>query len=65
MRSFITCTRLQVKEGEMGRTYSTNGEQRNAYRILVGKPEGKIALGIPRHRRVNNIKMHFREIGWG
>jgi hypothetical protein len=37
-------------------------EQRNAYRILVGKPEGKRPLGRPRRRWVNNIKMNLREI---
>jgi hypothetical protein len=40
------------------------GENRNAYRILVGKPEGKRPLGRPRRRWVENIKMHLREIGW-
>jgi hypothetical protein len=40
------------------------GEKRNAFRILVGKPEGKRPLGISRHRRVNNIKMDLRETGW-
>jgi hypothetical protein len=40
------------------------GEKRNAYRILVGKPEGTRPLGRPRRRRVNNIKMDLREIGW-
>jgi hypothetical protein len=40
------------------------GEKRNTYRILVGKPEGKRPLGRPRHRWVDNIKMHLREIGW-
>jgi hypothetical protein len=35
-------------------------ETRNAYRILVGKPEGKGALGRPRRRWVDNIKMDFR-----
>jgi hypothetical protein len=40
-------------------------EKRNAYRILVGKPEGKKPLGRPRRRRVGNIKMYLREIGWG
>jgi hypothetical protein len=44
---------------------STNGEKRNAYRILVGKPEGKIPLGRPRRRWEDNIKMDLREIGWG
>jgi hypothetical protein len=40
------------------------GETRNAYRILVGKPERKRPLGIPRRRWVDNIKMDLREIGW-
>jgi hypothetical protein len=35
-------------------------EKRNAYRILVGKPEGKTPLGRPRRRWVNNIKMDLR-----
>jgi hypothetical protein len=47
----------------MGRTCSTYGEKRNAYRILVGKQEGKRPLGRPRHRWVDNIKMYLREIG--
>jgi hypothetical protein len=40
------------------------GEKRNAYRILVGKPEGKRPLGRPRRWWVDNIKMDLREIGW-
>jgi hypothetical protein len=40
------------------------GEKRNAYRILVGKPEGKRPLGRHRRRWVYNIKMNLREIGW-
>jgi hypothetical protein len=40
------------------------GEKRNAYRILVGKPEGKRPLGRPRRRSVDNIKIDLREIGW-
>jgi hypothetical protein len=39
-------------------------EKRNAYRILVGKPEGRRPLGRPRRRWVDNIEMHLREIGW-
>jgi hypothetical protein len=54
----------QVKEDEMGRACSTNGEKRNAYRILAGKPEGKRPLGRPRRRWVDNIKMDLRETGW-
>jgi hypothetical protein len=37
---------------------------RNAYRILVGKPEGKKLLGRPRSRWVENIKIDLRVIGW-
>jgi hypothetical protein len=40
------------------------GEKRNAYRILVGKPEGKRPLGRPRRRWVDNIKMDHSEIRW-
>jgi hypothetical protein len=42
----------------------TGEENRNAYRILVGKPEGKRSLGIPRSRWMDNIKMDLKEIGW-
>jgi hypothetical protein len=39
------------------------GEKRNAYRLLVGKPEGKRPLGRPRCRWVDNIRMDFGEVG--
>jgi hypothetical protein len=39
------------------------GEKRNAYRILVGKPEGKRPLGRPRRRWVDNIRNYLGEIG--
>ncbi|KAJ4448881.1 hypothetical protein ANN_00272 [Periplaneta americana] len=38
------------------------GESRNAYRVLVGKPEGKRPLGRPRRRWEDNIKMDLREV---
>jgi hypothetical protein len=41
------------------------GEKRNAYRSLVGKPEGKRPLGRPRHRWMDNIRMDLGEVGWG
>jgi hypothetical protein len=40
------------------------GEKKNAYRILVGNPEGKRSVGRPSHRWVDSIKMDLREIGW-
>jgi hypothetical protein len=40
------------------------GEKRNAYGILVGKPEGKRPLGRPRRRWVDNIKIDLRGIRW-
>jgi hypothetical protein len=40
------------------------GEKRNAYRILVGKPEGKRPLRKPRRRWVDSIKIDLREIRW-
>ena len=41
------------------------GERRGVYRVLVGKPEGKIPLGRPRHRREVNIKMDIQEVECG
>jgi hypothetical protein len=41
------------------------GEKRNAYRLLVGKPEGKRTLGIPRRRWVDDNRMDLGEVGWG
>jgi hypothetical protein len=41
------------------------GEKRNAYRISVGKPEGKKPLGRPRYRWEDNIRMNLKKIGWG
>jgi hypothetical protein len=45
----------------MGRECRTKG---NAYRILVGKPEGERQLERPRRRWVDNNKIDLREIGW-
>jgi hypothetical protein len=38
------------------------GEERKVYKVLVGKPEGKRPLGIPRHRLEDGIRMDLREI---
>jgi hypothetical protein len=47
--------------GHVART----SEKMNAYRLLVGKPEGKRPLGRPRRRCVDNIRMDLVEVGWG
>jgi hypothetical protein len=49
----------------MGRAYSTHGEKRTAYRVLVGKAEGKRPLGIRRCRWYDSKRMGLREVGWG
>jgi hypothetical protein len=41
------------------------GEKRNAYKLLVGKREGKRPLGRPRYRWVGTIRMDLGEVGWG
>jgi len=41
------------------------GEERWAYSVLVGKPEGKRPLGKPRRRWVDNIRMDLEEVGCG
>jgi hypothetical protein len=41
------------------------GESIGAYRVLVGKPEGKRPLGRPRHSWENNIKTDLQEVGCG
>jgi hypothetical protein len=46
----------------MGGPCNTNGEKKNAYRLFVGKPEGKRPLGRPRRRWVDNIRMDLGEV---
>jgi hypothetical protein len=41
------------------------GEKKNAYRLLVGKPEGNRPLGRPRRRWVDTIRIDLGEVGWG
>jgi hypothetical protein len=41
------------------------GEERGVHRVLVGKPEGKKAMGRPRRRWEDNIKMDVQEVGRG
>jgi hypothetical protein len=48
----------------MGGARGTKEEKRNAYRLLVGKPEGRRPLGRPRRRWLDNIRMDLVEVGW-
>jgi hypothetical protein len=41
------------------------GEKKNAYRLLLGKPDGRKPLGRPRRRWLDNIRMDLVEVGWG
>jgi hypothetical protein len=41
------------------------GEGRCAYRVFMGRPEGRRPLGRPRRRWEDNIKMDLQEVGWG
>jgi hypothetical protein len=41
------------------------GEEKEVYRVSVGKPEGKRPLGRPRRRRVDTIGMDLQEVGCG
>jgi hypothetical protein len=41
------------------------GERRGAYRVLVGKPEGRRPLGSPTRRCDDNIKRDLRDVSWG
>jgi hypothetical protein len=40
-------------------------ERRGVYRVLVGKPKGKILLGRPRRRWEDGVRTDLEEIGWG
>ena len=44
---------------------SRTGERRGAYRVVVGKPEGKRPLERPKRKWEDNIKMDFQEVGCG
>jgi hypothetical protein len=48
----------------MGRACSTDGERRGAYRVLIGKTEGRKSLDRPWRRWEDNIKMDLRGIDW-
>jgi hypothetical protein len=51
-----------MKENKVGMACSTPGEKRSAYKVLVGKPEGKSILGRPRRKWEDNIKIDLWDI---
>jgi hypothetical protein len=55
---------IKSNEDEMGKAWSTNGKEKNAYKILMGKAEDKRPLGRPRYSWVDNSKMDLRERVW-
>jgi hypothetical protein len=67
--NYQVATRLEASRVVLGSIelvrYAPLREKRNAYRLLVGKPEGKRPLGRPRRRCVDNIKMDLLEKIWG
>jgi hypothetical protein len=54
-----------IEKSEIGGTFSTCGRDEWCIQVLVGKPEGKISLGIPRHKWEDNINKDLREVGCG
>jgi hypothetical protein len=58
---------LYVKKtfNEIGGTFSSDGEVRGVYRVLLGKPEGKRSLWRPRRRWEDNINTDLREVECG
>jgi hypothetical protein len=54
----------QFKEDEVGRACSSNGESRNAFKLLVRSPEGKKPLGKYRCSKEDNSKMELSDIQW-
>jgi hypothetical protein len=56
---------IKLRRMRWARHLARIGEKRNAYRLLVGKPEGKRPLGRPRRRWVDNIRMDLGEMEWG
>jgi hypothetical protein len=65
MNIIIIITRIiKSRRMTMAGHVTRMGEKRNAYRLLVGKPEGKRPLGRPRRSWVDNIRMDLGEVGW-
>jgi hypothetical protein len=54
----------KIEKNEMGGACRRYGEKRDAYRILVGRPEGSTPLGRPRRKWEDNTKMDLQDVGW-
>jgi hypothetical protein len=70
MRNFINCTHPQISLGKSRRKrwaghVARIGAERNVYKVLVGKTEGKRPLERPWRRWENGIRMDLRKIGLG
>ena len=57
----VVKSRRMRRAGHVARMEEDSG----VHRVLVGKPEGKMPLGIPRRRWEYNIKMDLQEVGGG
>jgi hypothetical protein len=55
---------IKARRMRWARHVARMGEKANAYRWVVGKPEGRKPLGRPRRRWLNNIRMDLVEVGW-
>jgi len=55
----------QIENNGMGGACGTHGGRRGAYRVLLGRPDGKKPLGSRTQRCEGNIKMNLEEVGWG
>jgi hypothetical protein len=56
---------IRIMKARWAGNVALMAEKRNAYRLLVGKREGKRPLGRPKRRWVCNIRMDLLEVGWG
>ena len=59
------CAGDKIETNEMGWACGAYGGGEGAYRIFLGKPEGRRPLGRPRRRWVDNIRMDLQEVGCG
>jgi len=62
---YFYCAGDKIEKNEIGRACGAYGGGEGAYRVLVGKPEGKRPLGRPRRRWVDNIRLDHQEVGCG